>query len=90
MDYSSVIGGRTALDLQRFAYYLPTRGDQDVHLYGEAYPTWFKRLDEADRYRLHSAKVFDISAHEEKTEVDSVVGLSWSPDFGQEDKLVSP
>ena len=74
MAYSSVVGGRTALELQGFAHYLPLRGDQDVHLYGEAHPTWLKRLDEADRYRLHSTKLFDMSAHEETTDVDSPVG----------------
>jgi hypothetical protein len=74
MDYSSVVGGRTALELQGFAHYLPMRGDQDVHLYGEAHPTWLKRLDEADRYRLHSTKLFDMHADEETTEVDSPVG----------------
>lgn len=47
MDYSSVVGGRTALELQGFAHYLPMRGDQDVYLYGDAHPNWLKRLDEA-------------------------------------------
>jgi hypothetical protein len=75
MNYSSVVGGRTALELQGFAHYLPMRGDQDVHLYGGAHPTWLKRLDEAGRYKLHSAKLFDMKAHEETTEVNSPVGL---------------
>ncbi|GGD20417.1 hypothetical protein GTQ45_15455 [Pyruvatibacter mobilis] len=74
MDYSSVVGGRTALELQGFAHYLPLRGDQDVHLYGEAHPTWLKRLDEAGRYRLRSTKLFDMHADEETTDVDSPVG----------------
>ena len=74
MDYSSVVGGRTALELQGLAHYVPMRGDQDVHLYGVAHPTWLKRLDGADRYRLHSAKLFDMSADEETTDVDSPFG----------------
>ncbi len=74
MDYSSVVGGRTALELQGSAHYLPMRDDQDVHLYGEAHPTWLKRLDEAARYRLHSTKLFDMSADEETPEVDSTAG----------------
>ncbi len=74
MDYSSVVGGRTALELQGLAHYVPMRGDQDVHLYGDAHPTWLKRLDAAGRYRLHSTKLFDMSADEETTEVDSPVG----------------
>jgi len=74
MDYSSVIGGRTALELQGFAHYLPMGGDQDVHLYGDGHPTWLKRLDAAGRYRLHSAKLFDMKADEETTDVGSPVG----------------
>lgn len=74
MDYSSVVGGRTALELQGFAHYLPMRDNQHVHLYSDAHPTWLKRLDEADRYRLHSAKLFGMHSDEETSEVDSPVG----------------
>ena len=74
MDYSSVVGGRTALELQGFAHYVLMRDDQYVHLYGGAHPSWLKRLDHAARYRLHSTKLFDMSADEETTEVDSPVG----------------
>lgn len=74
MGYSSIVGGRTALELQGFAHYLPMRGDQDVHLYGEAHPTWLKRLDETGRYRLHSTRLFDMHSDAETTEVDSPVG----------------
>ena len=75
MDYSSVIGGRTALELQGFAHYLLMRDEQVIHLYGNRHPTWLKRLDNADRYRLHSTKLFDLSANEETTDVDSPVGV---------------
>ncbi len=74
MDYSSVVGGRTALELQGFAHYLPMRDVQHVHLYGEAHPTWLKRLDDAGRYRLHSTKLFGMSADEETIEVDTPIG----------------
>ena len=74
MDYSSVVGGRTALELQGFAHYLPMRDDRDVHLYGEAHPSWLKRLDGADRYRLHGTKLFDMNANDETVKVDSPVG----------------
>jgi hypothetical protein len=74
MDYSSVVGGRTALELQGFAHYLPMRGEQLIHLYGDHHPTWLKRLDDADRYRLHSARLFGLNANEETTDVDSPVG----------------
>lgn len=74
MDYSSVVGGRTALQLQGFAHDLPMRSQQNVHLYGDAHPSWLKRLDAGDHYRLHSTKLFDPSANEETTDVDSPVG----------------
>jgi len=74
MDYSSVVGGRTALELQGFAHYMPISGDQKIHLYGDVHPSWLKRLDVANRYKLHSTKLFDMSADEETTEVDSPDG----------------
>jgi hypothetical protein len=74
MGYSSVVGGRTALELQGFAHYLAMRGDQDIHLYGNAHPSWLKRLQGPDRYRLHSTKLFEMNANEETIEIDSPVG----------------
>jgi len=74
MNYSSVVGGRTALEAEGFAHYLRMGREQVVHLYGDAHPTWLKRLDNAERFRLHSAKLFDLSAHEETTKVDTPVG----------------
>ena len=79
MNYTSVIGGRTALEAQGFVHYLPMRDEQVIHLYGENHPTWLKRLEGAERFRLHSDKLFDLRAHEEITKVDSPVGsLSFS------------
>ena len=74
MNYTSVIGGRTALEAQGFVHYLPMRDEQVIHLYGENHPTWLKRLECAERFRLHSDKLFDLRAHEEITKVDSPVG----------------
>lgn len=74
MHYSSVIGGRTALELQGFAHYIPMEGARRIHLYGDRHPTWIKRLDDADLYRLHSTKLFDERAVEETTDVDTPVG----------------
>ncbi len=74
MNYTSVVGGRTALEAQGFAHYLPIRDEQVIHLYGEDHPTWLKRLDNAERFRLHGSKLFGLSAHEEITLVDSPVG----------------
>ena len=47
MNYTSVIGGRTALEAQGFVHYLPMRDEQVIHLYGENHPTWLKRLEGA-------------------------------------------
>jgi len=74
MDYPSVTGGRTALEAQGFAHYLPMRGEQVIHLHGDGHPTWLKRLDSAERFRLHGTKLFDLSAKEETTDVASPVG----------------
>jgi hypothetical protein len=74
MGYSSVVGARTALELQGFAHYLPMRGDQYIHLYGSAHPSWLKRLEGPDRYRLHSTRLFEMNPHEETTGVDSPAG----------------
>lgn len=74
MAYSSTIGGRTALELQGLAHYLPMRSDQDVHLYGSAHPTWLKRLPGPDRYLLHSAKLFAMNPQEETVELDAPFG----------------
>jgi len=74
MDYPSVIGGRTALEAQGFAHYLPMRGEQVIHLHGDGHPTWLKRLDSAERFRLHGTKLFALNAKEETTDVASPVG----------------
>lgn len=74
MGYPAVVGGRTALEAQGFAHYLPMGGEEIVHLYGRGHPSWLKRLDSADRFRLHSTKLFDASAGEEIMHVDTPVG----------------
>lgn len=74
MNYTSVIGGRTALEMQGLAHYLPMRDEQVIHLYGDSHPTWLKRLKDTERFRLHSAKLFDMSGHEETTDIMTTVG----------------
>ncbi|MEL6244374.1 MAG: type IV toxin-antitoxin system AbiEi family antitoxin domain-containing protein [Pseudomonadota bacterium] len=74
MGYDSIVGGRTALEEQGFAHYLQMRGEQAVHLYGDAHPSWLKRLDDADSFKLHSLKLFGEDAAEDVTPVDTAVG----------------
>ena len=59
MDYSSVVGGRTALEAQGFSHYLKLGRDPIVHLYGDRHPTWLKRLSSKTNYVLHGRGLFD-------------------------------
>lgn len=74
MGYSSVVGGRTALELQGHAHYLPMRNEQIIHLHGDRHPTWLKRLPDANRYRLHSARLFALNQEDETVDVETPVG----------------
>jgi len=58
MDYSSVVGGRTALEAQGFSHYLKLGSDPVVHLYGDRHPTWLKRLSSKTTYVLHGRGLF--------------------------------
>lgn len=52
-----VVGGRTALELQGFAHYLPLGGSKEVHLYcDEKPPGWLRKLPLKERFVLHNAK----------------------------------
>lgn len=61
-----VVGGRTALELQGLAHYLP-QGTGTVHLYGRTKPPgWLARLDMPQRFACHNtAPLFrsDAAAH---------------------------
>lgn len=59
LDYSIVIGGRTALELQGYAHYLPA-ARKEVHLYGdETPPTWLADLPLDVEFKYHpSQKLF--------------------------------
>jgi hypothetical protein len=51
-----VVGGRTALELQGFAHYLP-QSVREVHLYGEAAPPgWLANLDIGVQFHFHNAR----------------------------------
>lgn len=52
-----IVGGRTALELQGFAHYLPVDDTQEVHLYGDRPPPgWTGKLDLDARLVFHNAK----------------------------------
>jgi Transcriptional regulator, AbiEi antitoxin, Type IV TA system/Transcriptional regulator, AbiEi antitoxin N-terminal domain len=74
MGYTSVLGGRTALEAQGFAHYLPMRDEDHVHLYGDAHPSWLRRLGSADRFRLHTSKLFNDAVASETAAVSTAAG----------------
>jgi hypothetical protein len=52
-----IAGGRTALELQGFAHYLPLGGMQEVHLYGDgSLPSWVHKLKLDIRFVFHNAR----------------------------------
>ncbi|MDT8452347.1 MAG: type IV toxin-antitoxin system AbiEi family antitoxin domain-containing protein [Gammaproteobacteria bacterium] len=60
LGYSVHVGGRSALELQGFAHYLPMQGMQQVHLYGvDKLPSWAGKLDTPYRLTLHRVQLFD-------------------------------
>ena len=54
LDYPLLVGGRTALELQGFAHYLPHE-QKEVHLYGpKAPPRWLYKLPLKTRFVYHN------------------------------------
>jgi Transcriptional regulator, AbiEi antitoxin, Type IV TA system/Transcriptional regulator, AbiEi antitoxin N-terminal domain len=54
MNAGVTVGGRSALELQGFAHYLPAAGLREVHLYcSERLPIWFSRVRVDVRWRVH-------------------------------------
>ena len=54
LEYPLVVGGRSALELQGFAHYLP-RDTREVHLYGPKLPpTWLRTLPLGARFVYHN------------------------------------
>lgn len=54
LEYPIIVGGRTALDLQGYAHYLP-QGPTIVHLYGrKAPPNWLYKLSLDSRLIFHN------------------------------------
>jgi hypothetical protein len=56
LEWSLVVGGRTALELQGYAHYLP-RETKEVHLYGpKAPPRWLHKLPLGVRFVFHNGR----------------------------------
>ena len=56
MQVPTVVGGRTALELQGFAHYLPTAPRREVHLYSAApLPSWLDTVPVNVEWKRHSA-----------------------------------
>lgn len=54
LDYPLLLGGRTALELQGFAHYLPQE-QKEAHLYGPtAPPRWLHKLSLQTRFLYHN------------------------------------
>jgi len=59
LGYGIHIGGRTAMELQGMAHYLPLRGMQHIWLYGaKKLPTWVNKLDMDCRFTLGKPRLF--------------------------------
>lgn len=57
LEWPGAVGGRTALELQGFAHYLPVHGPQDIHLYADKpLPNWMGKLTLDVRFVFHNAK----------------------------------
>jgi hypothetical protein len=55
LGYRLVVGGRTALELQGYAHYVPTVA-RAVHLYGSARPpSWVDKLPTEERFVYHNS-----------------------------------
>jgi hypothetical protein len=55
------VGGKTALELQGYAHFVPANNLPVVHLYGRAgrpLPTWFRRHQWESRIRFHLVRLF--------------------------------
>jgi len=57
LGYPYIVGGRTALELQGFAHYLPSERSREVHLYGTGKPPgWVSKLRLDTRLVFHNAE----------------------------------
>lgn len=77
-----VVGGRTSLELQGFAHYLPQH-DEEVHLYGpKRPPTWLQKLKVGVRFSYHnSARLFRHTVRFPQLNPESFDATSIPDDF---------
>jgi Transcriptional regulator, AbiEi antitoxin, Type IV TA system/Transcriptional regulator, AbiEi antitoxin N-terminal domain len=79
LEQSLVVGGRTALELQGYAHYLPSQ-TKEVHLYGPKRPPgWLKKLRLSTRFVYHNGqKLFRMEAS-----TRGLADLKWTADEGK-------
>jgi hypothetical protein len=76
LEYPLVVGGRTALELQGYAHYLP-HSQQEVHLYGpKKPPRWVHELRLGLRFLHHNDRKLLLNA----TIPKALSSLDWSAD----------
>lgn len=80
MGHNLVVGGLTALEEQGFAHYLPLGAQREIHVYGDALPTWVNDLGLPAKFTRHSvARLFEAAMlHDAFTAVSSLEGNGWS------------
>jgi hypothetical protein len=77
MDYRVSVGGRSALELQGFAHYLPTTATREVHLYAsEPLPGWFDKLAVNARWVVHNPDRLFVSAAKGLDHVEHAVDVT--------------
>lgn len=84
LEVPLVVGGRTALELQGFAHYLP-QDQREVHLYGPApLPAWVNKLGLKEQFVVHNnARLFHndpVTRGLTSLSVDLTTGASTSND----------
>ena len=76
LEQKLVVGGRTRLELQGYAHYLPS-ATKVVHLYGpDRPPGWLKGLRLETRFVYHN----DQKLFRTETNTNAKVNLAWKPD----------
>ncbi|MCG8314209.1 MAG: type IV toxin-antitoxin system AbiEi family antitoxin [Pseudomonadales bacterium] len=54
------VGGRSALELQGFAHYLPMQGVKQIHLYSaDKLPSWLDKMDTPYQFVVHKDNLID-------------------------------
>ncbi len=82
LEQALVVGGRTALELQGYAHYVPAQ-TKEVHLYGPKRPPgWVKTLPLGTRFVYHNdQKLFCLEAT-----TPGRASLEWTPEKAKDDR----